>query len=87
MGVLSPIILWVLIVDACQGTTVPAEVVATSQSLVSPNTVPYESQPIAHGPILTRAHSLLRKATGVNVGNIRLLCNSADQHLYYLHPA
>ena len=54
---------------------------ATS-SLTTPT--PFESQPIADGPILLRSDITLRKVLEVGAGSIRLVRNPANDDVYLL---
>lgn len=68
---------------ACQSS--PTVSTPTASSLITPT--PFESQPIADGPVLLRTGITLRKVIEVGANNIRLVRNPANGEVYLLNPA
>ena len=74
-----------LSLTACQSSPIASVPATATSSLATPT--PFESQPIADGPILLRADLTLRKLLEVGANNIRLVRNPANGDVYLLNPA
>ena len=88
MGVRLCVLFVLLGLTACQSSpmvSTPTESAPATSSL-APAT-PFESQPIADGPVLLRADLTLRKVLEVGANNIRLVRNPANGEIYLLNPA
>jgi len=78
--------LFVLVgLTACQSSPTASAPAAATSAPIAPT--PFESQPIADGPVLLRADLTLRKVLEVGANNIRLVRNPADGDVYLLNPA
>lgn len=82
MGVRLCALFVLLGLTACQ--SLPTASAPAASSLTTPT--PYESQPLADGPVLLRADLTLRKVLEVGASNIRLVRNPADGDVYLLDP-
>ena len=95
MGVRLCVLFVLLGLTACQSlpmvsaptaSSPTASALATATSSPVPPT-PFESQPIADGPVLLRAGLTLRKVLETGANNIRLVRNPANGEVYLLNPA
>src|SRR5688500_5345012 len=74
-----------LSLTACQSSPLVSAPTTPTTPLATPT--PFESQPVADGPVLLRADLTLRKVLEVGANNIRLVRNPANDDVYLLNPA
>src|SRR5688500_14893832 len=81
--------LGIIMVRLCALLVLFSSTACQSLPMVSAPTTPtpFESQPIADGPVLLRADLTLRKVLEAGANNIRLVRNPANDDVYLLNPA